>query len=393
MNSEFKNWKWMFFCFSLIAVNILLIFKYYHQSGWDFQVYCSAVRAWENAYNPYLVGHLRLFGNYCKDFPFVYLPFTIFFFKPLCLGNPKVNYYIFWLILLALTFFIIRSQDKTFKPLFLITLLMTAFYAALNNFWSGNIGLVEMFIFLLVLYYIANKRYYLAAFFLGLLSTIKITPLLLAWLFAFADIPRSAKIKVMGLIFAVFILISVLSYAVFPDVTPYYYMTITGKIANQDHAIREEGNQGNPAPFFFIRGIAKYLFGGNMIIFLTLFGIFAFLLFGLFLSWVRRKGWSFLELFCLGTIPFMLILPRLKSYSFALLIPCIYFLTKDLDLRHRFWTLFIVSACPLILWGIDTVTNGMPGSYLAQRMLDYRQSIFLLIFFVLFSISGKKRQF
>lgn len=386
MDGEFKNWKWLLLCLSLIIINILLICKYFPQSGWDFQIYTSAVRAYEHGYNPYLVSHLRNFGNYFKDFPFHYLPLSLFFFKLFCFGNPQINYYVFWLSLLVATYLIIKQIDSNFKPLYLVTLLMTAFYATLCNFWAGNIGLVEMFGFVIILYFILRKKYYLSAFSLALLGIFKMIPLIFSVLYIFSDISKREKVKVITLAIISFILLSILSYALFPDITPYYYMTITGKISYQDHAIREEGNQANPAPFFFIRGITKYLFGSNPTIFFGLCLLFITALFVFFLSYIRRNR-PFLKTFCLGTIPLMLILPRLKDYAFTMLIPCIYLLTKDLDLKRRTWTLLIVSAGPLILWGIDKIVCEMPAWYLLQRMLDYRQAVFLILFYILFLVN------
>jgi len=110
------------FCILLIVTNLIIIFKSYKQAGWDFEVYCSAVKAIDDGKNPYLVRNTSEYTS--KDLSFVYPPSSLLLFKPLCLWEHKISYFVFYSVLLLGCFLILskttRKKDGLFCSLYFL---------------------------------------------------------------------------------------------------------------------------------------------------------------------------------------------------------------------------------------------------------------------------------
>ena len=185
---------WIALCIFLMVLTIGIIRRSYYETGWDFNVYIAAVSAFENGTNPYSVGNLQKYQLQASNLPFFYPPISISFFKLLIvsfqkihMSNFRINYYILWCLFLIGTFFVIRRGDKDFQPLLLITLLTTGFIASFWNYLTGNIGLIDLFLFSLTFYFILKERYYLSAAFIALTAAMKIVPLVFIIIFIFSQ--------------------------------------------------------------------------------------------------------------------------------------------------------------------------------------------------------------
>ena len=375
---------WISLCLLLIAANIFLILENFHVSGWDFRVYYTAVKTIEKGNNPYFANKLKGYSD--KGFTFFpYPPLILIFFKAIISSCPhldlKISYYIFWSLFLIAAFYVIKKIYSHSNVLLLVTLLLTGFVTTYWNYLTGNIGIIELFVFSLIFYWITRKRYYLAAIFIGLMGFVKILPIAFGSLFLFADTARGNRYKIFLLIPAIFILLHTISYALFPGISSTYFLILSGKIPGQYNPMNEGGLQCNPALFCLINDIACKLFISNRIIFLGMYGLFVSFVFLLFLYYALKKQRGFLEVFCVGVLSFLLIFPRLKPYSFTLALVPIYFLIKEWNLKDLIFPILLISAFPTL----SLIINNIYPSIL----FEYAQSISLLIFYMFFIFYNK----
>jgi len=387
---------WIALCIFLVVLTIGIIRKSYYETGWDFNVYIAAVSAFENGIDPYSVEALQKYQVQTNPLPFIYPPISLLFFKSLIvlckkmyLLNFRINYYILWCLFLTGTFFVVRKGDKDFQPLLFITLLTTGFIASFWNFMTGNIGLVELFLFSLTFYFILKDRYYLSAAFIALTGTMKIIPLIYVVFFVFSKKSNSFKWKVVLLSVILFVLISATSYFLFPDITYPYYQSLIGNLGVEGGLFLKSGGIINPSLFFLIRDISRKLFCESHIASLSIYTLFVGGVIALFIRYVLEKDRDFVKIFSLGVIAFFLVFPRSSPYSFTFVLLPVYFLAKEFDMRNKFLTVLIVSAVPLITL-LKLVTNvflyGRKDDSYFTKVLNYSQSICLLIFFVFFLV-------
>lgn len=395
-NERVGYYVWISLCIFLLVLTVGIIRKSYYETGWDFNVYIAAVSAFENGLDPYSVGNLQKYQIQASNLPFVYPPISILFFKSLIvffkkihLSNFRINYYILWCLFLTGTFFVIRRGDKDFQPLLLITLLTTGFIASFWNFLTGNVGLIELFLFSLTFYFILKDRYYLSAVFLSLTAAMKIIPLAYVIFFVFSKKPNSVKWKVILLSVMLFVLFSVVSYFLFPDITYSYYHSVLGKLGGEGSPIHESVGIVNPSLFFLIRNVSRKLFCESHVVSFSIYSLFVGCVIAFFSKYVLKKDRDFVKIFSLGVISFFLVFPRTSPYSFTFVLLPVYFLAKEFDLMNKFLTVLIVSAVPLITL-LKLVTNvfiyGRKDYSCFAKMLNYSQSTCLLLFFVFFLV-------
>ncbi|MFC1646349.1 glycosyltransferase family 87 protein [Candidatus Omnitrophota bacterium] len=378
-----------FFYFSLILINIILLVVCFNKAGWDCKSNCAAVKVLENGNNPYLVDNMKAYTKGMKT-GFLYLPISFILFKILCFFNrfldPTLNYYIFWSASLIGTFLVVKKAEiKEGDHFLLITLLITGLMASWWNFFTGNIDLIHLFIISIIYFWIIRKKYYLASFFIVLNSLTKLTPLVFGGLFIFAKISKLTKFKILSLIIGLFILANLFSYLLFPGITRSCYLSLIGNLGQQYSPIYEEGGWANPALPFLIKDIANNFSNNNYVLFFGLYLIFISFILCFCINYIQRKKRDFVDIFSLGILAFMLILPRLKPYSFTWALLPIYFLIKDLNVKKKILFVLIVSVFPLIIvfWKASHIFFGI--SY--KEFFDYVQIHSLFLFFIVFLVT------
>jgi len=372
---------YMSLCLCLIFINIFLIIVTgisIDSVGGDYNIYCGAVKVFEDGNNPYLVDNLRVYTR--SDLSFTYLPLNIIMFKGLCHFNrffhPWIIYYICWSGLLLGSFLVIKKSDADCQHLLLFTLLITGFMGTYWNFFTGNTGLIHVFLISLMFYSIIKKKYYWASLFLVFASLLKIIPLIFSVLFIFAKISKWTKIKIWIFIALLFVLAHLLSFVLYPGITISYYLSIIGRMGQQHSPVHERVGTF----FFLFEEISKTLFGGIPVISLCLYLVFTGLILTVVVKYSRAKNRSFLNVFSLGMLAFILIFPRFRSYSFAWSLVPAYFLVKDWNLNGKFLAVLVVSVAPLCSFGIFSISGWFKGWL---ETVEYGQSICLLAFFIL----------
>jgi hypothetical protein len=357
-----------------------LVVVRYRSAGWDFSTYRAAVKVFQEGKDPYLVKNLLEYSD--LGWPFVYPPSTLILFFPVVLLAGIIGYRVLWLLLLAASFFIVRSFDRSFQPFLFATIVTTGFMASYHNFRTGNVGLIELFFFCWTFKFIYEKRYALSAIFINLTAWLKVYPVLLGGLFIFLRKSVRSRIKSLIVLLVAFFVIGGSSLVFFPRLTLSSLGALTGRIDGQHSPADEMSGSSNPSSFLFLKDAGERLFGAVPAVPAVLFAAYAGFFIWCFIRDARRKDRDFAALFSIGTLAILLLLPRLKPYSLTLALIPVYFLMKDIDYRQKLRGLFIVGFLPL---GLAVVYFVLRGLDLSSNWIG-RQVFFLSGYRQLFSL-------
>jgi hypothetical protein len=379
---ERKLWKsmYIFLCVFSIIANILVIGMDFQNSGWDFALYCSAVRAFNDNKDPYILGNLKTYSGsdniFISNHIFIYPPLSLILLKPLCLLNSKIVYYILWIILLLTTFSIIRKLGNR-EDLLLITLLTTGFIASYWNFLTGNIGIIELFLFSIAYWSIVKERYHASSLTIALTAFFKIMPIAFSSLFIFVKKSYIERFKIIVLSFTLLITFYLVSYMLLPELTHSYYLSMTGNLKGQPNPTTLLALDTGPTFYFLIRDVLKS-FNLNEPIYLLILSIVFISFVGLALFFYYKRENTFLRIFSFGVISILIILPRLKEYSFMLALIPLYFLIKDYNFKVKSFSIFVISVLPLI----SKLTLQSSIFVKENIIFEYSQFICLFIIFI-----------
>ncbi len=331
----------------LIAFNVLLIGLFSATSGWDFAVYCGAVRAAEAGHNPYLVSELRPYTG--SDLSFVYPPSSLWLFKVLCrLGNR--GYLLWWSAALVPIFALMAAGESGANRWLWGGLLLSGFIAVYFNYFTGNVGLLELLPFALAYQALRRHRYRASAVWLALSAYFKGVPLLFGATYAFLNRSWREKARLWLILGGSFALLLLASYAASPNLWDTYRHALTGSLGTQHSPLRESGGVTNPALPFLVADA------------LRLIGITcprqAFIVYAALSLWIVSEGVFFIRrhrqdfelAFSVGVLGLLLVLPHLKPYSFTFALLPVYTLARRQGMRGRVQYLLIVSLIPLLLY-------------------------------------------
>lgn len=374
----------------MIGLVSQIIFLFVTQShGWDANPYCSAANAYNIGNNPYLVKNLS------QAFHLIYQPIFIDLFRFLCgpLIYETTYPFIFLGILLLCVWIISDKKDIVFT----LTLAIGCFYAFGWSIQSGNFVVLELFLFIVGLYFLRKRKWEWSGLFFGLAASMKLLPLI--YILTFLILPEKITIRLRAILFGLigFLLPLILSFLFHPSLMNDYMNQLLGKLPGQIPPFLEGGGMTDPA---FVRFFSDVFHLNSTplsniiisIIFSILFGLpvlyFLLRVVSPLLSNEERSYWSFAAVFILIT----LLMPRLKPYTFLDLFPLFYLLArKENYLRH----ILIIGLCVLLPVGIyDLYLLHLHFKWDISRILgilfDYGPSLSLMLsFIVLILIKGK----
>jgi hypothetical protein len=195
------------------------------------------------------------------------------------------------------------------------------------------------------------------------------------------------KIKPVFALILILALIGGSSLLFFPGLTVSYLGALTGRISGQHNPMRETDESTNPSSLIFFKEAgARYLpeiSGASTILYLLFVG----LILGLFIRDSRREGRDLLETFSLGTWAFLLVLPRLKSYSLTLALVPACILLKNMDVRRKLWAIFLIAFVPFGLAAVFFILKDadLSSNWIGRQMLflsEFRQWLCLLAAYI-----------
>lgn len=388
LSNEFKWTVYVFFIILLFSINIFVLF---FEFQWDFKIFYLAVKGFSNGVTPYKEIYL--------DLPYIYHPFTLYFFLPFTLFPYWIASFIFLLLknasFLCLLYlwifkFLERDDNRTFFLLFSLVAFNATFFIDLI---AGNIATFESLLVWSGIYYLLKgKKLFVFCTFIIFISLFKLTPILLLFLLTVSkESKRYLYLFVSYIGFCLlFLLPMVFSPVLFEQYISYLF-TAAGEI-----------DPKNPSTL----SLLSYLMGNintfGVIPWDSLFAISLGLYIGIIiiiiltLLYWKENVWKYQKkhiqsnkrekiiIFLLCLI-YGLIIPRFKDYSYILLILPTYYLIRTIhspadEIPERLQNNFL-----LILFILSSY-KFLSVFYLF--LLDYNILISIYILFVFYIFSS-----
>jgi hypothetical protein len=346
----------------LALATLSLVVAWHWSTQGDLRVYCDARSAYNAGLDPYIVDNLRKVGN-PHSLGYAYPLAHAWLFVPLC-ANPHLLGPVFGGICLLITYLIVAPPAGL--RLYLLVLLLGGAAAATWNVATGNIGLIEMLLFALATQLFERHHRLSSAVILGVMASFKLVPLALvlpfAWVAATADSRPRTRAGASLLLVATTACVAAILVSAILDWNEFsqYLRQVTGSLPSQHSPVHETiFSAATPTPVLLLLPLSMQ---GTEISTRVLFGISAVLVPLLFLAAARtgkRFSLGHLELLSLMTIAVFISLPRVKPYSFSLVMISLYYLSRDAPRVIKNAILVAVCTYPIVgYWLADGGDEG-----------------------------------
>ncbi len=307
---------------------------------WDFKVYSSAATAYHLGLNPYhLDGSLQPHQN-VASLPFMYPPLALYYYVPFAWLPSGLAIPVFssikFLALCGLFFVwdkIVPLQKHA--PVFLMFSFF-AFNAALHrDLISGNISVFEQLLLWIGIYYFIEGKIWHFGYLIVLVSTVKLLPIVFLGFLLLSD--KRGKYKAVIWFLALFIFYLGLNYVLEPTLTPIYVESFVSanvnSIASNDH---NAGGINNASTYEFMKALPTMLsvdFSGTLPVVLYILLAIGVTL----ITWQSlrpimystERDHKLMLVFTLSMLV-LLILPRVKDYSYILaVLPTFYIVVRN----------------------------------------------------------------
>lgn len=314
---------------------------------WDFKTYYYGAIAHDRALNWWDPVVLSGVARADIKLAYVYPPLTVWFFKPLTWLDFSAAYQV-WLfvkvLLLALLVFLwckafLKDEDPA-----IVLLFATLAYGS-SAYWdlvAGNIGIFEQAVLWLGLYGLLKHRLWLFTACVLLISLFKLTFIIFLALPLLLRDRTALRFALVGS--ALFVGYLLLNYLTYAHEFSVFWSIIT--------SIDERGEVYNHSLLAFCRDLIDIFRGTGTVAGNTTLGsaiyvvLAAVILWQSWLAWRRQKPGDshddFLTSLALFTLTYALIMPRMKTYSFVLLIPASLLVMRRYLTPQNFVFLFIL---------------------------------------------------
>jgi len=307
------------------ALVIVLIYACYtvitKDKQWDFRTYYHAAKAHQAELDPYVIENLNAVSDEEITLDYVYPPVTLYFFAPFLMFDFPTAYYLFFALKLIALVLLVRIWYRRFLPektLAIILLVLVAFAfreTIIRDIYAGNISIFEQLLIWAAAPLFLDRKIAGYCLLIGLAAIFKFA-LVLLLLLPLIDRDRKATWWVVGTGVTV-AGVGIVSYFASP-------LLMEGFLANV--STLDIGGHADQTSLAVIKEILIWLSGatgGEFVRLATAFHI-AFALFLLAVTVRIARGSDFrsnrLAFLVLCLFLYALIMPRLKDYSYILLI-------------------------------------------------------------------------
>ena len=314
--------------------------------GWDTEIYCAAVKAFQDGLDPYLINNL---GG--MELSFVYQPVYLYIIAPLCNLSRIVPIPFMFASSLATVAAVCLwpSVWNRRNASVAAALALGGFSGFAWTLQTGNVSAFELLVLSLAVIAMRARRWTVAAVVLGALGSLKLVSLILLAVVLVADESWSRRVRLLMLGSAAFTAIGLVSAALQPDYMLTWLRQVAGGIEGQHAPITEFGDLSNPSMIFLLGGIigatgyapvSLLLYG---LAFLTVSGVTAFIA-----MW-REKGVPDPDLrIGFALLVLILFMFRLKPYSLLMTSLPVWMLAMRLQTSGRIAVVFLATAGPMV---------------------------------------------
>lgn len=322
---------------SLVCIeffSIALKFFLNTEPGWDHNVYCHAITAAQNGLDPYLIKNIHV--PFSFTYPALFLPA----YQGLCaLDN---NFYIWLDVAMVLGTVYVLTKYLRSSLLIALPYMFFAFNAVHWNFQSGNLGVFEGFLVALALVGLVHEKWWSSVFLIPM-GFLKIVPAALALPVGYYVSPRwQEKVKSWFGFGVGLISIEIINYFYSPELFRSFFYQITGQHVGQHSPANELiSDKSNPTIPLFFKNLATLIsdkyWGGLFVFFM--FALIAFS-FWIWKNTIKHEKESLYKA-CWALLILVLWLPRLKPYSFVLIVIALIPLISRMSRKYAFWILLL----------------------------------------------------
>ena len=307
----------------LIAAHNLSIVVKFDSSGWDLDVVCASFAALSEGKDPYFVANIggTLGFNYA-----IIAAYPATFLCPFRAGWPDA-YVIVYLLLIAgscaiLTYILLHNISEAA----LVAIVSISAFAAFQALAvTGNIAILEVPFAAMTILAVHRQRLVVGGLALGLMSSLKMLPLVGVIAFAILPVGRAQKARAIAVSLLTFGAIQLVNIMISGPFGPSFLKQLFGRIPGQVSAYTETGGIANPDFIDFVFRMFDRLGIENTSLIASAIGICGLIVGGLGAMLAQRLGetdeFATVRLFGLAYLVCMLFLFRLKPYAFGTLVP------------------------------------------------------------------------
>jgi hypothetical protein len=320
--------------------------------GWDAQIYCAAEQAYGAGLSPYLVSNLKHF--HAVDFSFVYPLYALVVLKPFCSGDATSRFTVLYWTCLVCAFLLSASRLRTWSEQGLLAILfLGGFAGTAYSLVTGNIGLIEGLGFSVCYFFLTRGRTAMAAFVLGATASFKLVPILFALSLPFlgrSTAPSRGR-NTHLILYSLLPLAAglAISCTMNPSFFRDFVLQLLGLQPNQHAPIHELWPESNPV---FLLALKTFLSALRIESSIPLCIVAAVMIFGTIsiMTRLRRTGMDDVRLFSMGTLFVLLLMPRVKPYSFPYAVLPVFYLIQGQSRSLQVATLLTSVWIPALLF-------------------------------------------
>jgi hypothetical protein len=360
-------------CGILLLITVYMLFSVISSpgTGWDYRVYMGAVDALNQNKDPYILDNIKEYVG--DDLPFVYPPHTFILFEFLFLFQSIGVYRLFFAILILISAYLVWQIDEKHHYLFFITLLLTGFISIYWNFLTANDSIVFLFFTSVIFYCLKKGRITESAIATGLMASFSLFPILFSAIFLLIRQTLVERLKLICIAGGTLGAILVLSYIVNPSLM----MSFIHSLVSDTSRIYESGGMSTPTPYLMFGDITKGLGLGSPVFTAILSLLYIGAVLGSTYFFVMKNQGDMFKVYCLGFLAIFMILPRLKPYTFIMLVVPLYFLLKESSYKAKILVFSGISLFPMVVY-----LNYFINSKLVPDLINlYAQSMSLFFIF------------
>lgn len=300
---------------------------------WDFRVYHAAPAALDSGSNPY---DKMAQPAIPEKLSYLYPPLALYAFLPFSVLPFEIAYLCWFSLKLLALALLLRLWHRHFEPLdssvLVLAFLTFGFNAAiLRDMTSGNIAIFEQLGLWTAFYLIVKGRPYSAAAIIALVAQFKLMPVVFLGLLPFVGPARGWKPLLAGA--GIFAGVLSLNFLLMPQMTSHYLDSFGAVNPNLD-----ERGEVNPSTLALLRdiadlasksGVATPAWLANAAFLLFVAGIAIMLLWALRRYAAKIASMDSRWLIYVGCLLYILTMPRVKDYTYIiLLVPALFALRR-----------------------------------------------------------------
>lgn len=378
--SENSLWKrvYIIICVFLLVLtlNQLFLVTTHPSSGWDYRVYMGAVQSLDHNLDPYITENIIQFTG--EDLGFGYPPHILFFFKFLSFFQVFQSiwiYYLFLVIFLILSGYVIIITDEKHHYLFLITILMTGFMGTFWNFLTGNKEIIYLFLFATIFYLLVKEKFYHSSFVMGLVSSIALTTIPFSAIYVVVNRSIMERLKMIIISICVPSAILLVCYLVNPSL----FLSFIHSVSSSSIVFNEPGGWNNPTPNLMFGDVLKRMNIESTVVLAVISLLYIGLVIGAAYHFIIKNFKNNLKVYSMAILAIFMIWPRIKPYDFVILIVPLYFLFKECSYKVKILVITVITL-PLFVWYYPFPLDSLPFFVYPYAQAE---SLFIIFMFLI----------